>query len=90
MKFGNKDDVEKLDEFVGMLDGAFKEFKKHMKYIRDITPESNVIEDGMKILKKKINRMKDCESVAELGEHIKIKKVLKDSDKNNEIFYNHR
>lgn len=80
MKFGNRDEVEKLDEFVGLLDSTFKEFKRHMKYIKDITPETHVVDEGMKILKKKINKMKDCESVAQLGEHIKIRKVLKDGD----------
>lgn len=67
-----------LDRFVSDVSDSFKEVKNNTEYLNLTDNQQEKIEKAFQIIKAKIKKMKNSESIVELSEHVKVKKVLKE------------
>lgn len=79
------DIIEKVDDIIKTLDNDISELKILVPLI-DFGAEGNKttrkeILKGIKIIKKKINKIRHAENFDELSKHVKVKKIKKTINK---------
>ena len=74
------EDIDLIDKFVSTINLTVDQIKHFSTFMKFQDEDEQVVEEGLKLLLDKIERMKRAKSISKLEKVLKLNKILKNKD----------
>lgn len=67
-----------IDDYITMISGEFRDIETILSFLRIDSKDAIMLEEGIKLFKKKFKKIKKSKSIKDINKYIDIKKILKE------------